>query len=136
MDVVVVYESLFGNTRLVAEAIADGIRAANPAARVSVTRTAATKLGEVDDACLLVVGGPTHIEADVLTAQPPAGPAGGTPRPAISAAANRNRVARVLACGSGCKRFLPPSWAPRPRPLIRGPDPGSQAGPPARPAAS
>ncbi len=61
MDVVVVYESLFGNTRLVAEAIADGIRAADPAARVSVTRTAATKLGEVDDACLLVAGGPTHM---------------------------------------------------------------------------
>jgi hypothetical protein len=61
MDVVVVYESLFGNTRLVAEAIADGIRAADPAVRVSVTRTDATKLGEVDDACLLVVGGPTHM---------------------------------------------------------------------------
>jgi len=61
MDVAVVYESLFGNTRLVAEAIADGIRAADPAARVSVTRTDATKLGEVDDACLLVVGGPTHM---------------------------------------------------------------------------
>ena len=43
MDVVVVYESLFGNTRLVAEAIADGIRAADPAARVSVMRTDATK---------------------------------------------------------------------------------------------
>ena len=61
MDVAVVYESLFGNTRLVAEAIADGIRAADPAARVSVTRTDATKLAEVDDACLLVVGGPTHM---------------------------------------------------------------------------
>lgn len=61
MDVAVVYESLFGNTRLVAEAIADGIRGADPRARVSVTRTDATKLGEVDDACLLVVGGPTHM---------------------------------------------------------------------------
>lgn len=61
MDVVVVYESLFGNTRLVAEAIADGIRVADPAARVSVTRTDATKLSEVEDACLLVVGGPTHM---------------------------------------------------------------------------
>ena len=61
MDVAVVYESLFGNTRLVAEAIADGIRAADPAARVSVTRTDATKLSDVDDACLLVVGGPTHM---------------------------------------------------------------------------
>lgn len=61
MDVAVVYESLFGNIRLVAEAIADGIRAADPAARVSVRRTDATKLSEVDDACLLVVGGPTHM---------------------------------------------------------------------------
>jgi hypothetical protein len=61
MDVVVVYESLFGNTRLVAEAIADGIRSADPAVRVSVTRTDATKLGEVDDASLLVVGGPTRM---------------------------------------------------------------------------
>lgn len=61
MDVAVVYESLFGNTRLVAEAIGDGIRAGDPAARVSVTPTDATKLGEAEDACLLVVGGPTHM---------------------------------------------------------------------------
>jgi hypothetical protein len=61
MKVAVVYESLFGNTRLVAEAIADGIRTAGPAADVRVTRTDATKLSDVEDACLLVVGGPTHM---------------------------------------------------------------------------
>ena len=61
MDVAVVYESLFGNTRLVAEAIAAGIREADPTARVSVTRTDAAKLGEVAEAGLLVVGGPTHM---------------------------------------------------------------------------
>lgn len=61
MKVAVVYESLFGNTRLVAEAIADGIRTADPAADVGVTRTDATKLSDVEDACLLVVGGPTHM---------------------------------------------------------------------------
>ena len=61
MKVAVVYESLFGNTRLVAEAIADGIRTADPAADVRVTGTDATKLSDVEDACLLVVGGPTHM---------------------------------------------------------------------------
>jgi flavorubredoxin len=61
MKVAVVYESLFGNTRLVAEAIGDGIRTADPAADVRVTRTGATKLSDVEDACLLVVGGPTHM---------------------------------------------------------------------------
>lgn len=61
MKVAVVYESLFGNTRLVAEAIAEGIRTADPAADVRVTRTDATKLSDVEDACLLVVGGPTHM---------------------------------------------------------------------------
>jgi hypothetical protein len=61
MRVSVVYESLFGNTRLVAEAVADGIRTADPAADVSVTRTDATKLSDIEDACLLVVGGPTHM---------------------------------------------------------------------------
>jgi len=56
MEVAVVYESLFGNTRLVAEAIADGIRTADPAANVSVMRTGATKLGEVGAAGLLSAG--------------------------------------------------------------------------------
>ena len=38
MDVVVVYESLFGNTRLVAEAIADGYPGFQSSRCVSVTR--------------------------------------------------------------------------------------------------
>jgi hypothetical protein len=59
MRVAVVYESLFGNTREVAEAIAAGIREALPGTPVECRSTgdAAPALGEVG---LLVVGGPTH----------------------------------------------------------------------------
>jgi flavorubredoxin len=36
VDVIVVYESVFGNTRLIAEGIADGAREADPGVRVTV----------------------------------------------------------------------------------------------------
>ena len=61
MDAAVVYESLFGNTHAVAEAIAAGIREADPSARVTVTRAGATPPGELGRVDLLVAGGPTHI---------------------------------------------------------------------------
>jgi hypothetical protein len=57
MKILVVYESMFGNTKRVAEEIADGLRDAGE-----------VRLGTVDDlapdavrdATLIVVGGPTH----------------------------------------------------------------------------
>jgi hypothetical protein len=54
---VVLYESMFGNTRQVAEAIADGL-----ARQVSARAVAVTKVAEVDvrGTALMVVGGPTH----------------------------------------------------------------------------
>jgi len=59
MRATVVYESLFGRTREVAEAVADGLRAAVPGAVVDCRPVvdAGPALGQVD---LLVVGGPTH----------------------------------------------------------------------------
>jgi hypothetical protein len=59
MLAVVVFESLLGNTRRVAEAIAGGIRDAHPEVRVSCG-TAAEVGAEVPVADLLVVGAPTH----------------------------------------------------------------------------
>lgn len=54
--VLIVYESMFGGTRRIAEAIADGIRASH-----DVTLTRVTDVGDVpDDIALLIVGGPTH----------------------------------------------------------------------------
>jgi hypothetical protein len=61
MRVVVVYESLFGNTREVAEAIAAGVAEAGSTAEVVVARVGETDPNEVEAADLLVVGGPTHM---------------------------------------------------------------------------
>jgi flavodoxin-like protein len=57
MKAVIVYESIWGNTRQVAEAVADGLR---EAAEVAVHPVAETPPGELETADLLVVGGPTH----------------------------------------------------------------------------
>jgi flavodoxin-like protein len=53
MDALVVYESIYGNTRAVAEAVAEGLGGAE----VLSVHEAATYKGTLD---LLIVGGPTH----------------------------------------------------------------------------
>jgi hypothetical protein len=61
MKVAIVYESMFGNTHEVAEAIRDGVHQKHPEAEVDcvpVNEAARDKVNAVD---LLVVGGPTHI---------------------------------------------------------------------------
>lgn len=59
MRAVVVYESFFGNTRLLAEAVAEGVRTARP--DLSVTTVPVHRAPDrLDDVGLLVVGGPTH----------------------------------------------------------------------------
>src|SRR5260221_11779865 len=59
MRAIVVYESLSGRTREVAEAVAEGLRAAAPGAAVDCRPVvdAGPAVGQAD---LLVVGGPTH----------------------------------------------------------------------------
>lgn len=61
MSVVVVFESLFGNTATVARAVATGIRSVLDATE-DVTLVDVGKAPRVlgDDVGLLVVGGPTH----------------------------------------------------------------------------
>ena len=60
MDVVIMYESLFGNTHAIAEAIAEGVRHANQHARVRLVRAAEAQPEDVVAVDLLIVGGPTH----------------------------------------------------------------------------
>ena len=60
MRVVIVYESLFGNTHEVAGAIQDGLRSAMPHAQVSCLQAAEANRDAALGADLLVVGGPTH----------------------------------------------------------------------------
>jgi len=60
MKSLIVYESMFGDTQLIADAIADGLSAqvAGDVADVVEVGTAPTSIGT--DVDLLVVGGPTH----------------------------------------------------------------------------
>jgi flavodoxin len=57
MKSLVVYESRFGNTALIARAVADTLREHGAARLLAVEDVAATDLDGID---LLVVGGPTH----------------------------------------------------------------------------
>jgi hypothetical protein len=60
MDVVIVYESLFGNTHAIAEAIGEGVRHADHHARVRLVRAGEVESSDLVAVDLLVVGGPTH----------------------------------------------------------------------------
>jgi Flavodoxin len=60
MKVMIVYESMFGNTHHVAQAIGDGLREAQPDAEVQCIPVGEAS-AEVSSVDLLVVGGPTHI---------------------------------------------------------------------------
>lgn len=58
MPAVVAYESMYGNTRRVAEAIADGLRATYPVVVVPVNQLDGEQLNTAE---LIVIGGPTHV---------------------------------------------------------------------------
>ena len=57
MRALVVYESMYGNTHVIAEAIARGLRPAYAVQVVSVAEARYEQVGRYD---LVVVGGPTH----------------------------------------------------------------------------
>lgn len=61
MDVAIVYESLFGNSHAVAEAIAAGVREGDPHAEARVLRVTEAAMSKIAGADLLIVGGPTHM---------------------------------------------------------------------------
>ncbi|MFI6445704.1 flavodoxin family protein [Kitasatospora sp. NPDC050543] len=61
MQAVIVYESVYGNTRTIAEAIAEGVRESRPDATVSCLPVAEAGPDVTRTADLLVIGGPTHV---------------------------------------------------------------------------
>jgi hypothetical protein len=61
MRALVVYESMYGNTHLIAEAIGEGLRVETDEVSVVPVEGATAELVEAAD--LLVVGGPTHAHA-------------------------------------------------------------------------
>lgn len=60
MKSLIVYESMFGDTRQIAEAIASGLAANSAANHVDVVEVGAAPTAIGADVDLLVVGGPTH----------------------------------------------------------------------------
>ncbi|HEX2755275.1 MAG TPA: flavodoxin domain-containing protein [Candidatus Limnocylindrales bacterium] len=89
MRALVVYESMFGNTKAVALAIADGIRPTKEVDSFEVSEVHATLPFDVD---LLVVGGPTH--AHGLTSSK------------TRADASERAGIRLVSRGSGIREWL------------------------------
>ena len=61
MRTVVIYESVFGNSRQIAEAIAAGIRVSQPGSAVACVPVTTATAELVSGADLLIAGGPTHM---------------------------------------------------------------------------
>ena len=61
MEIAVVYESMFGTTHEVADAIARGVSDAEPGAHVQCLSVSEADPGQVAAADLLIIGGPTHM---------------------------------------------------------------------------
>jgi hypothetical protein len=61
MRAAVVYESMFGNTKMIAEAVADGLAQSGAAPEVVVVPVTVAMAEDVVGLDLLVVGGPTHL---------------------------------------------------------------------------
>ncbi len=96
MRALVVYESMYGNTHVVASNVADGLRATHEVTLVSVAGATADLVAEAD---LLVVGGPTHMHGLSSPA---------TRRMAAQAAAKPASGLRLDpdACGPGLQDWL------------------------------
>jgi hypothetical protein len=91
----VVYESVFGDARTIAHAIADGLSAALPA-DVAAATEAPAEIGT--DVGLLVVGGPNH--------------AFGMPRPSTREGAVKQYGADIADTGTGLHEWLEAVRAP------------------------
>lgn len=89
MRALVIYESMFGNTQQVANAVREGLARILPADIVEVGQAPATLPVDVS---LLVVGGPTH--------------AFGMSRPSTRADASGQAEAPLVSGGSGVREWL------------------------------
>lgn len=80
MRALVIYESMFGNTKRVADAVADGIA---PHLVVETVEVSNAPIEVPDDVDLLVVGGPTHVHG-MTTVKSRASAVQRSPAPLIS----------------------------------------------------
>lgn len=87
--VLVVYESMFGNTKDIAKAVAEGLA---DAGTVDLVEVSAAPIPLPDDVDLLVVGAPTH--------------AFGLSRPATRKSAADQAVREIVSTGIGLREWL------------------------------
>lgn len=94
MTALVVFESMYGSTRAIAEAIGQGLAASGPVKVIEVGAFAAAPGSRKisDDVTLLVVGGPTH--------------AFGLSRSSTRADAAREATAGIVSKGKGIREWL------------------------------
>jgi hypothetical protein len=85
----VLFESMFGNARMIAEAVADGLSSRMP---TTILEVGAAPIAVGDDTGLLVVGGPTH--------------AFGLSRPGTREDATRQAGGHVVSEGIGLREWL------------------------------
>ncbi|NUT34378.1 MAG: flavodoxin family protein [Hamadaea sp.] len=100
MSALVVYESMFGNTRAVAQAVADGLAAAG---EVTICEVSAAPPDLPETVDLLVLGGPTH--------------AHGLSRPQSREAAKKETPQHLVSNGIGIREWL--AALPKPAPSVR-----------------
>src|SRR5262245_63447416 len=89
MRTLVIYESMFGNTQRVAEAIAEGLRDRGP---VELREVAAAPREIDTDVDLVVIGGPTHVH--------------GLSRPRTRSDAAHQATGTLVSTGPGVREWL------------------------------
>lgn len=98
MRAVIIYESMYGNTHLVADAIGAGLRPAYDVSVVPVSKAGPAVLADAD---LVVVGGPTHVHGMSRAA---------TRKGAVEAAKKPERIGLVTvepdALGPGLREWF------------------------------
>ena len=110
MRALVVYESMYGNTHVVASNVADGLRATHEVTLVPVAEATADLVAGAD---LLVVGGPTHMHG-------------------LSSPATRRMAAQAAAKPASGLTLDPDACGPGLRDWLKGIG-GLRGGPPWRP---
>ncbi|MFA5070325.1 MAG: flavodoxin family protein [Patescibacteria group bacterium] len=70
MNILIIYDSLYGNTEKIAQAVAEALTPSAPSNVVKIIRADEAKISDIESIDLLIIGSPTH---------------GGRPSPAIKA---------------------------------------------------
>jgi Flavodoxin domain len=99
MRAVVAYESMYGNTRRVAEAIAAGLQSTCSVTLVPVSQLERESL---DTADLIVIGGPTHVRGMSRTSTRKAAEEAARTNPVRHSLSKR--TPKLRACASGSPR--------------------------------